>query len=68
MGAIIRRCAPNPKMKSFGMALQEWQISEFDANGNAKAAELVRTAGKQRVYLVTVTGGIERNVLSVISR
>jgi hypothetical protein len=67
MELTIRLCAPNAKTESFGVVLKDWQISELDANGNAKASELIRTAGKQKMYMVTITGEMKRLALEVDS-
>lgn len=61
----IKYCAPNAKTKSFGLVQQGWHMFKLDPAGNAKAAEFIQKAGKKKIYLVTITGEKENNVLKV---
>src|SRR5579862_599165 len=63
----IRLCSPNAKTKSFAVVPQDWKMVRFDPAGNAKAAELVHNTAKQRVYLVTIAGEMDRDSLKVDS-
>lgn len=67
MKSAIKRCVPNPQTKSFGVVESDWEILNFDSVGNAKAADLLRTAKKQSMYRVTVIGDKNQNVLKVDS-
>jgi len=58
MDAAVKRCVPKTKTKFFGIVQRDWKMLTFDADGNAKATEFVRHAGKRDVYAVTVTGEI----------
>jgi hypothetical protein len=66
-GAEIAYCSANKKTKSFGVVQPDGSEVELDAGGNAKAAELVRKAGKKSYYTVRVIGQRIRNGVSVDS-
>jgi hypothetical protein len=63
----VRYCRPNAKTKSFAVVDQDGLSFNLDASGNAKAAELVRSAGKKSVGGVMVTGEKAGNTLKVDS-
>jgi hypothetical protein len=52
----IRYCAPGSKTKSFAVVQFDGQAFDLDSAGNAKAAELVRKAGKRHPLSVAITG------------
>ena len=52
----IRYCSPRSKTKSFAVVQADGTILSLDSAGNAKAAELVRTAGKRSLFFVALTG------------
>lgn len=66
-GAAIQYCSPEKKTKSFGVVQPDGSELDLDPAGNAKAAALVRTAGKKSHYTVIVTGNRIRNTLAVDS-
>ena len=49
-------CTPNQKTKSFAVVTGDGEDLKLDPAGNAKAEELVRTAGKKSSYYVQLTG------------
>lgn len=59
----LRFCAPKTKTKSFALVRADGASIVQDSAGDAKAQELVRTAGKQSTYQVVVNG----NAVHVIS-
>jgi hypothetical protein len=63
----IRACRPKQKTKSFTLVQVDGQSVNLDDAGNAKAADLVRTAGKPRYLYVTVTGEKTGQVIKVES-
>lgn len=63
----VRYCSPNAKTKSFTLVDHDGLSYTLDPAGNAKAADIVRQAGKKRVIEVTVTGEKSKNVIQVIS-
>lgn len=63
--AEIAYCSPHKNTKSFGVVQADGSDLEFDAAGNAKAAELVRKTGKKSGYVVIVTGERTRNTVAV---
>lgn len=65
--AEIRVCRPKQKTKSFAVVQVDGQSVNLDDGGNAKAADLVRTAGKSRYLRVTVTGEKTGQVIQVDS-
>lgn len=58
-------CSPNAKTKSFTVVQQNGLSLNLDAAGDAKAASLVRNAGKKSLFLVAVTGQMTRNIVEV---
>lgn len=52
----IRYCRPKTKTKVFAVIEPDNSTLKLDAGGNAKAADLVRTAGKSPRLRVIVTG------------
>ncbi len=66
-GDEVRYCRPSAKTKSFAMLDQDGLRFNLDASGNAKAAELVRSAGKKSVREVAVTGEMTGDTLKVDS-
>jgi hypothetical protein len=67
MDGNTKFCAPSAKSKSFGVVVQDWKIFNFDAAGNAKAAEFVQSTDKQGMYRVRVAGEMVSNILKVDS-
>ena len=63
----IRYCTPGAKAKVFGMIEPEGATFQFDAGGNAKAAELVRSVGKKSRIRVVVTGEKSGDTIKVDS-
>lgn len=63
----VQYCSPNVKTKTFGVVEDNWNLLRLDPAGNAKAAELVRQTGKQRLLEVKVTGEIDKNTVKVDS-
>jgi len=69
----IRTCRPTAHTKSFALVKQEDGVSvKLDPAGNAKAADLVRQAGKKShdkksYFVVTVTGEMSKDTVKVDS-
>jgi hypothetical protein len=63
----VRYCSPRAKTKSFAVVQADGTIVSLDSAGNAKAAELVRAAGKQSRFAVGVTGTLSKDTISVDS-
>jgi hypothetical protein len=63
----IRFCSPSAKSKSFALVQADGQSFQFDADGNRKAAELVRQTGKKQLYVVVLTGEANGKKLMVES-
>ena len=65
----IRACLPRPnKTKTFAFVLSSGEGVRLDPAGNAKAAALVRTAGKRKHYFVVdISGNLEKDTLHVDS-
>lgn len=66
-GMEIRACHPGLRTKLFALVDDEGQIFRLDPVGNAKAAELSRTADKKHAIAVAVTGERSKNTLKVDS-
>lgn len=66
-GFEIRYCTPKPKTKSFAIVRPDGRALRFDSAGDAKAAAYVQSAGKQRLYEVTVTGEMSGKRIQVAS-
>jgi hypothetical protein len=66
-GQMIRYCAPGKKTKTFAVVLEDLTRLKLDSNGNSKAAELVRTAGKKSRFVAVVTGEVSGKILKVDS-
>jgi len=58
-------CSPNAKTKSFTVVQQNGLNLNLDAAGNAKAAGLVRNAGKKSLFSVAVTGQMTGDIVQV---
>lgn len=67
MGYSLRYCSPSVNTKTFALVEDNWNAILLDAAGNAKAAQLVRQAGKHRQIEVTVTGEMNKNTVKVDS-
>jgi hypothetical protein len=65
--AEIRYCAPKAKTKVFGVVQQDGATIKLDASGNAKAADLIRKAGKLRRVEVVVNGEMLKDTVQVDS-
>ena len=63
----IRYCSPTPKTKAFAIVDREWNRSDLDAGGNAKAADLVWRIGKKRETTVDVRGQLSGGTIVVDS-
>jgi hypothetical protein len=63
----IRYCSPNAKTKFFAIVQTDGLSFKLDSAGDAKAAELVRTTGKQPLYRVAVTGSVNKKTINVDS-
>lgn len=63
----VRYCAPNAKTRKFAVVEDDWNVLRLDAAGNAKAADLVRQAGRRRPIEVRLIGQIDRNRVKVES-
>jgi len=60
-------CSPNKKTKAFAVVERQGPSFELDSAGNAKAAEVVRAAGKKNILVVEVTGEMTKNTVKVDS-
>ena len=63
----IRYCHPNAKTKSFAVVDQNGLSFSLDGSGNAKAAELVHSAGKKSIGEVIVAGERTRDTVKLDS-
>lgn len=63
----ISVCTPTKKTTSFGVVKFDGTWFKLDSNGNAKAAQLLMSAGKQRSFHVDVAGDMNKNVVQVSS-
>ena len=63
----LRYCEPNAKTRSFALVERNGLSFNLDAGGNAKAAELVRRAGKKSIAEVTVAGEMTTDTVKVDS-
>jgi hypothetical protein len=66
-GFEIRACRPSARTKSFAVVDSDGQSFKLDPSGNAKAAELVRQAGKKSRLDVMVTGEKHKDTVRVNS-
>lgn len=60
-------CKPRAKTQSFAVVSPDGTSLRLDSAGNAKAADLVRNTGKQRIYRVAVTGNVNNRTVNVDS-
>jgi hypothetical protein len=65
--ADIKHCAPKAKTKEFGIVQDDGTSLTFDSAGCQKAADFLKTAGKQSPLMVTVTGAKDQNTVKVDS-
>ena len=63
----ISYCFPSPKTKLFTVVESSGQSFRLDAAGNAKAVELVATAGKKSRFAVAVIGEMSKAIVKVDS-
>jgi hypothetical protein len=63
----IRYCRANERTKSFTVVQQDGQSFKLDAAGDAQAAEIVRNGNKKYIFVVSVTGEMDRRVVKVDS-
>lgn len=63
----IRYCSPGAKTKYFGVVQSDGVNLHFDAAGNGKAAELIRTIGGKARIPVEVSGELNKRTISVDS-
>ena len=63
----VRYCHPTAKTKTFGIVQPGGVLMNLDAAGNAKAADLVRQAGKTESLWVQVNGRQNRNTIDMNS-
>ncbi len=61
----VRYCSPNAKTKSFSIVDHDGMGFRLDADGSAKAAEIVRQTGKKYFLEVSVTGEMSKNTIKV---
>jgi hypothetical protein len=66
-GMEVRFCSPNAKTKSFALVDHDGYTFHLDVGGNAKAADLVRHAGKKPYYFVNITGQAGKRMVRVDS-
>lgn len=62
-----RLCSPKGKTSSFAILDSDGERVTLDSAGNAKAAELVRQAGRKSPFYVTVNGEMSKNTVDVSS-
>ena len=58
-------CSPGRKTTTFLVVEEDGSSFKLDTAGNAKAAELVRSAGKKPSYRVVVTGTKSKGTVTV---
>jgi len=63
----IRYCSPSAKTKIFAIVPPVGPSLKLDSSGNAKAAELVRKAGRKSRLDIAVTGEMKQNTIQVDS-
>jgi hypothetical protein len=63
----ISFCTPNTKTNLFAIVPPDGVSLQLDAAGNAKAADVVRTAGKKSLIHVNVTGEADKQTIAVTS-
>lgn len=63
----VRFCAPKAESKTFPIVLPDGESVKLDPAGNARAAELVRSAPKGSLLEVTVTGNRIKDSINVDS-
>lgn len=63
----VRSCSPGKKTKAFLLLQRDGTTFKLDPDGNAKAAELVRTTGRKPLLLVRVTGEVTGKAIKVAS-
>ncbi len=67
MNGEVRYCSPSAKTKAFAVVQPDWSSLKFDSAGDAKAAELVRKAGRKSYFSVVVTGERTKDTINVKS-
>ena len=67
MNGEVRYCSPSAKTKAFAVVQPDWSSLKFDTAGDAKAAELVRKAGRKPFFRVVVTGERTKDTINVKS-
>ena len=63
----ILYCSANAKTRTFTIVLREGRSFRLDAPGNAQAAQLVRKIGKRSLFIVAVTGVLNKSTIKVDS-
>jgi len=66
-GLEIRLCAPKSTTKHFELVEPTGERIVLDSEGDAKAAELLQTAGWKHQFYVTATGEMTGNIAKVDS-
>jgi hypothetical protein len=65
--AHTRECALTCKKSGFGIVTEDKQFLKFDADGNAKILEQLKSSSKADHLRVNVTGDVQGNTLKVAS-
>ena len=63
----IRDCSPNAKTKTFSIVLREGPSFRLNPPGNIQAAQLVRNTGKRSLFIVAVSGELNKSTIKVDS-
>jgi hypothetical protein len=61
----VRYCGANGKTKLFTLVQPDGQSFKLDPPGNARAAEIVRNGNQKYIFVVSVTGEVDRRVINV---
>lgn len=61
----VRFCSPKAKTRYFALVLPDGLNLKLDAEGNAKAAQLVQQIGKQSSLRVIINGETKKNTTRV---
>jgi hypothetical protein len=67
VGMEVRLCSPKPETKAFAIVLPDSEVLKLDSAGNAKAAEIARSAGKRSMLHVTVSGAVDKTTIQTSS-
>ena len=61
----LRYCSPSTKTKAFSLVERDGTTFRLDAEGNAKALDILAKSGKKDLTIVVVTGEREKNIIKV---